>query len=71
MNRDFDKATKKDIGYLLILVNKKTQSEASNKSIKLYLGSFINGYLKEKSLNSLNGLLSILKIKIRSCLEIC
>ncbi len=40
MNKDFDKATKKDIEYLLILINKKTQSEASRREYKITLKKF-------------------------------
>jgi site-specific recombinase XerD len=40
MNKDFDKATKKDIEYLLILINKKTQSEAGRHEYKITLKKF-------------------------------
>ncbi len=40
MNKDFDKVTKKDIEYLLILISKKTQSEASRHDYKTTLKKF-------------------------------
>ncbi len=40
MNKDFDKATKKDIEYLLIAINKKTQSEATRHDYKIALKKF-------------------------------
>ncbi len=40
MNKDFEKATKRDIEYLLILISKKTQSEASRHDYKITLKKF-------------------------------
>ena len=40
MNKDFDRATKKDIEHLLIEINKKTQSEATRHDYKIALKKF-------------------------------